>query len=326
MPARLHAPVEDRAGGSTAWRSGPRGSEHVLRGQRARRIVQDIERRRYLVPSRWAPPTRAWDVAAAPDGLTVYATSFYDGRRSSLAGIQVSKNAGSTWTHPAITPPAGCDADRAAQPSAFGIALRPGTNEALAGTNCGIARTTDGGNTWVQFDPTPTNGVDPNNVWDLVALPGGQTYACGADGLLSSPNGQPTTWTTPVSNMTLGGFCSLAVSPDEPNVVFAAIAANSFRELFNSFGSQFFEGVVTFAAGTATGVTWTAIPHPDGTKPKNRVSFVVTNDRSGPAFDLWLGEGDFWRAPCTAGSSPVLHTGSKSWEHQLERSVHCRTA
>ncbi len=37
-------------------RIGPRGSEHVLRGQGARRIVQDIERRRYLVPSRWAPP------------------------------------------------------------------------------------------------------------------------------------------------------------------------------------------------------------------------------------------------------------------------------
>jgi hypothetical protein len=280
-------------------------------------------------------PTRTWDVAAAPGGQTVYATSFYDGRQSSLAGIEVSTDGGVTWTHPTVTPPAGCSPARAAQPSAFGIALRPGTAEALVGTNCGIARFD--GTTWVQFDPTD-NGVAPNNVWDLVALAGGRTYACGDDGLLYSSDGKPTTpWTVlgfpnpatakPPLSQPFGGFCSLAVSPDEPNVVIAAFASLfGFQEIVVDGASGFFEGEVTFSDGTATGVNWSPIPHPDTNigGGKARMPFVVTNDRSTvdvgagpqPGFDLWFGEGNLIRVPCVTGNTPRCTTDTTKWSPQ----------
>src|SRR6266511_1561971 len=114
-------------------------------------------------------PTRTWDVAAAPGGLKVYSTSFYDGRIDSLSGIEVSRDGGPTWAHPDISAPSTCSDVRTIQPSAFGIALRPGTDEVLVGTNCGIARSTTSGDAWTQFDPTPSDGVT-NSVWDVVAL------------------------------------------------------------------------------------------------------------------------------------------------------------
>ncbi len=256
-------------------------------------------------------PTRTWDVAAAPGGLKVYSTSFYDGRIDSLSGIEVSRDGGPTWAHPDISAPSTCSDVRKIQPSAFGIALRPGTDEVLVGTNCGIARSTTSGDAWTQFDPTPSDGVT-NSVWDVVALPGGQTYACGDDGLLSSPDGQ--TWTNlgkPRSD--LGGFCSLAISPDEPNVVFVAFASPFFGELFAAFSGDFFEGLVQFSAGgNATSVSWSPIPHPDASfikdgqgNPvrKSRVPFVVTNKRSA-GFDLWLGDGNLFRVPCATPATP----------------------
>ncbi|HTG93276.1 MAG TPA: hypothetical protein VL866_11850 [Pyrinomonadaceae bacterium] len=275
-------------------------------------------------------PTRTWDVAAVPGGQTVYATSFFDGRVDSVAGLQVSKDGGSTWTAPlspndasAVPAPPGCDPLRAAQPSAFGIALRPGTTEVLVGTNCGIARSTDGGNHWVRFDPT-SNAVLPNSVWDVVALPGGQTYACGDDGLLFSTDGQ--TWNTPLSPnrppTAVGGFCSLAVSPEEPNVIFVVFANldnAGFGELFGAGGSEFYEGRINF--GTSS-VLWTRLPdavvpptYPDDIPTnspavndrKGRVPFVVTNDRAS-GYDVWVGEGSLWRIPCTTPPDGALTT------------------
>jgi uncharacterized repeat protein (TIGR01451 family) len=289
-------------------------------------------------------PTRTWDVAAVPGGQTVYATSFFDGRVDSVAGLQVSKDGGSTWSAPlspnaasAAPAPPECDPLRAAQPSGFGIALRPGTTEVLVGTNCGIARSTDGGSHWVRFDPT-SNAVLPNSVWDVVALAGGQTYACGDDGLMFSSDGQ--TWTTPANNRpptAVGGFCSLAVSPEEPNVIFVVFANldnAGFGELFGAGGSEFYEGRINFGASS---VMWTRLPaavappcpldslgkpispciptYPDDIPTnapavndrKGRVPFVVTNDRAS-GYDVWVAEGSLWRIPCTTPPDGALTT------------------
>ena len=53
-------------------------------------------------------PMATWDVEVDPTNSNrVYATSFYDGRVNSRAGINVSTDGGTTWTHPATaTPPA----------------------------------------------------------------------------------------------------------------------------------------------------------------------------------------------------------------------------
>ena len=52
-------------------------------------------------------PTVTWDVEVSRvNAQRVYATSLYDGRVSSIAGINVSNDGGVTWTHPATATPA----------------------------------------------------------------------------------------------------------------------------------------------------------------------------------------------------------------------------
>jgi hypothetical protein len=166
-------------------------------------------------------PTLTWDVAVASGGQRVFATSFYEGRVDLTAALQVSTDGGSTWEGRLPAAPPTCPADRASQPSGFGIAIRPGSSEVLVGTNCGLARTTDGGDHWARFDPTPDDAA--GSVWDVIALPGGRTYACGDDGLLVSPSGGAESWVALKEKPpgATGGFCSLAVSPEESYVVFA---------------------------------------------------------------------------------------------------------
>jgi hypothetical protein len=255
--------------------------------------------------------TQTWDVAAAPGGQRVYATSFFEGRLNSMIGLEVSKDGGATWSEPTVAAPANCPAARATQPSAFGIALRPGTSEVLVGTNCGLARSTDRGDTWERFDPLP--GGSANSIWDVVALPDGRTYACGDEGLLTSPDGADSNWQNLGKPSPFpGGFCSLAVSPDQPNVIFVVFASPVlFGDLFLGNNGTFFEGRIDY--GTATpAVTWTEIPYPDISRKKQRVPFVATNKRT-YGFDLWMGDGSLWRVPCTAESTPSCTTDRTQW-------------
>jgi hypothetical protein len=238
-------------------------------------------------------PTKTWDVAVDPYGDIVYATSLYDGRVHSLAGIEVSGDGGQTWTHPPMTPPLSCSAGRRRQPSAFGIAIRPNaSNEVLAGTNCGIARSEDHGGAWEIIDPTPaTPGV--RSVFDVVALPGGLTYACGQDGVMRSPNGKTGWQKLPApldSSGRYAGYCSMAVHPDFPQAIFVVFARTTyFDSIFDIRQSAYF-------ASLDGGQTWSTVPHPDGSGPK-RVPMVAVNRRS-DGLDVWLGAGNLFRMPC----------------------------
>jgi photosystem II stability/assembly factor-like uncharacterized protein len=270
-------------------------------------------------------PTTTWDVAVEPGGQRVFATSFNEGRVDTAAPLQVSTDGGLTWSGRLPAAPSTCDPARAAQPSAFGIALRPGTSEVLVGTNCGLVVSNQAGDkgTWTRFDPTPDDD-EPSPVWDIVALPGGKTYACGDDGLLVSNDGQPgPSWkkleSTPPTPLP-GGFCSLAVSPDDSNVVFVVFARGSFGgdgfavgccEFPPGTGAEFFEGHID---ADKASVALTPLPYPDdiySPKPdpypntvtkKGRVPFVVTNKRS-QGYDLWVGDGSLWRVPCVPDQS-----------------------
>ena len=276
-------------------------------------------------------PNMTWDVAVELGALRVYATSFYDGREDPLTGIQLSTNGGQTWARPTIDAPAECTTDRENQPSAFGIGLRPGSGgEVLVGTNCGIARSTDHGVSWVQFDPTPADGK-ANSIWDLAALASGRTYACGDDGLLESPSGAPNTWTLlgkPTSTLwgTLGGYCSVAVSPDEPSVVYVVFANAFVGDIVTARFPELFEWR-TDEVVVPPAVNWTQLPYPDDvTNPlrdrKSRTPVVATNDRTAgfdPAdpsegWDLWFGDGSLWRIPCHTGQTPRCTTDKTRWD------------
>ena len=252
-------------------------------------------------------PVAAWDVEVDPTSSNrVYATSFFDGRATSRAGINVSTDGGVTWQHPATaTPPANfCfNETRRAEPAAFGIAVDPAnSNRVFIGTNCGLAVSTNAGGTWAFVDPTP--GDRARNVWDVVVHDGGIIDVCGDDGHLRSINGGAT-WTTATSQPLTAGRCSLAVSPDEPYVLFAVVGTSIFE---SDDGGQTWP--VTYANPSAQG----------------RIPFVATNQRAGTTYDLWFGDVRLHRGTCTT-PSPAAPGGAQrcnasgGWAGPFTRSV-----
>lgn len=233
-------------------------------------------------------PTSTWDVEVDPQSSNrVYATSFYDGRVASRSGINVSTDGGVSWTHPATaTPPAGfCDTEtRRAEPAAFGISVDPANpNHVFVGTNCGLAISTDRGATWSFVDPTPTDRA--TTIWDVVVHDGGIIDVCGDDGHLRSTSGGAR-WTTASTIHLMSARCSLAVSPDEPYVLFA-VAGTTISESDDG--------------GQSWPITYVN-PNGQAGNRDGRIPFVATNQRSGATYDLWFGDIELFRGTCTTPS------------------------
>ncbi|MBP7776336.1 MAG: choice-of-anchor D domain-containing protein [Acidobacteria bacterium] len=252
-------------------------------------------------------PTVTWNIEVDPSSSNrLYATSFYDGRVTSRSGINVSTDAGVTWTHPAsAVPPAGfCDSDtRRTEPAAFGIAVDPSnTNRVWIGTNCGLAMTTNAGVTWTFLDPTP--GDTAGDVTDVIVHNGGIIDVCGDDGHLRSTNGG-TTWTTAPAVPLPSGQCSLAVSPDESYVLYAVVGTSIFE---SDDGGQTWPG--TYANPNAQG----------------RIPFIATNQRAGNSYDLWFGDVQLHRGTCTTPAAPAQGgaqrcNASPAWAGPFTRGV-----
>jgi photosystem II stability/assembly factor-like uncharacterized protein len=250
-------------------------------------------------------PMVTWDVEVDPSNSNrIYATSFYDGRVNSLAGINVSTDGGTTWTHPATAsspPPPYTTLNRSQEPSAFGISIDPSnTNNVYVGTNTGLAISNNAGVTWRYVDPTPGDVAD--NIWDVVVHNGGIIDIVGDDGHYRSTDGG-TTWTTGTTGPLLpAGRASIAVSPDESYVLFAVVGTSLFQT-------------------TNAGDSWSRMTNP---RPQGRIPFVATNKRSGRNFDLWLGDVSLWRASCTTPATPAIgganRAPSNTWSAGFTRS------
>jgi hypothetical protein len=231
-------------------------------------------------------PTRLSNVQASPsDPNLVIATSIYDGRVNSFAGINVSRDGGATWTKPAsATPPAGfCSGlNNTNEPAAFGIAFDPeDATHIFVGTNCGLAKSTDAGLTWTFINPGPGAST---RVVGIIVHDGGIIDTCGFGGHRRSINGGAS-WTGPLPGGTPlpSSNCSIATSPDESGVLFATAGTRVF-ETDNGGGSWNTEFV--------------------NPKPQGRVTFLTTNKRQGRNFDLWFGDVEMFRASCVTPAAP----------------------
>lgn len=243
-------------------------------------------------------PQATWDVEFNPSNANVMvATSLFDGKTVSDAGINVSRDGGVTWAVPATARPDAGDCQLAvdrAEPGAFGIAFDPAdTSNIYVGTSCGLAMSTDNGVTWDFVDPTPGDGGGLRVV-DVLVHNGGIIDICGEEGHMRSTDGGATF--NAGSTTEPGGTCSLAVSPDEQDV------------LFMSVGTRIFES-------RNGGGSWpTEFSNPG---PQGRIPFVRVNDRTGNAFDLWYGDTQLFRAPCTTPTNTASNAqrcpGSGSW-------------
>ena len=248
-------------------------------------------------------PVIGWDVEVDPTNpARVYATSWYDGRVDSIAGINVSTDEGVTWTHPASayplpalegtaqdnTPDAGysCVNSRT-EPSAFGISIRPGAaSPVVVGTRCGVAISTDSGATWAFRDPNPATG-GANVIWDTFVHPDGTTIdVCGVGGHFRSIDGG-TTWAGGTGGLP-SGRCSISVSPDESYVLFVVASDNRVYESDNA------------------GATWTSL---GSNGAQGRIPFIVTNQRADVGttnrFDVWYADTQLFRGACTTPSPPA---------------------
>lgn len=230
-------------------------------------------------------PVATWDVEVDPENANrVYATSRYDGRVGSRAGINVSTDAGATWQRPVSTvPPADfCQSEvRREEPAAYGIAVDPDSPaDVYVGTNCGLAISNDRGVSWRFVDPTPDDPAD--NIWDVLVHDDGIIDLCGDLGHARSTDGGAT-WAQATSDPLPSGVCSLTVSPEESYVLFAVT------------GTMLFES-------DDGGQSWpVAYVNPS---PQGRIPFFAVNDRAGNGFDLWFGDTSLHRASCTTPDPP----------------------
>jgi len=232
-------------------------------------------------------PVVTWDVEVQPTNPNVViATSFFDGRVNSLAGINVSTDGGQSWSKPTTaTPPVTFNTTvvRRNEPAAFGICFDPDNPQNVyVGTNTGLAISNNAGLTWRFIDPTPADIAD--NIWDVIIHHNGMIDLVGDDGHQRSVDGG-ITWTTATpGNGIPSGMSSIAMSPDESYVLFAVV------------GLRIFES-------DDGGNTWpTEITNP---RPQGRIPFVAVNDRAGNDYDLWFGDVQLHRATCTTPQPPA---------------------
>lgn len=228
-------------------------------------------------------PMLTIDVETAPKGSVVYASSLYDGRVNSVAGINVSNDGGSTWIKPPTSlPPAGFCSQAAAnsEPSATGIAVNVEDPSAVyIGTNCGLAISNDYGASWSYSNPFAPAAAGV--IWDVVVHHGGIIDVCGQIGSARSTDGGAS-WT--IGSLPTGR-CSIAASPHEEDVIFA------------SRGTQVYES-------DDGGVNWTNLGTPDSRR-QGRIPFVETNARNEKEFDLWYGDVRLYRGACTSNPGGV---------------------
>jgi photosystem II stability/assembly factor-like uncharacterized protein len=270
-------------------------------------LYKSLDAGRNWFPLEGHLPVATWDIAVDPTNPNkVYATSFYDGRVNSLAGINFSSDGGNTWVHPPTAvppPPPYTSQTRSDHPSAFGIAIDPDNpQDVYIGTIAGLAITHDAGATWQYVDPTPANAA--TTIWDVAVHHGGIIDLVGNDGHRRSIDGGAN-WTTASSSPLPGGRSSIAVSPDESYVLFAVV------------GTTLYES----DNGGASWPTMFANPSAQG-----RVPFTVTNQRAGSAFDLWFGDVGLWRTTCTTPASPAPggapRCPTNSWTPSLTSGAH----
>lgn len=241
-------------------------------------------------------PTRGWDVQVDPSNVNrVFATSWYDGRATSLSGIQVSQDAGATWSKPgSATPPTTLPcANPRDEGRAYDIAVRPDAPaNVYVGTSCGLAISSDSGATWTFVDADDAAGT-ADDVWDVAVQAGGPTGqgiidVCGDERHFRSTDGGAT-WTGGSTGLP-AGRCALDVSPDESYVLFVYAADNNIYESDDA------------------GATWTQLGAPERRR-QGRVPFVATNQRSDSGgnnvFDLWTSDVSLFRAGCTTPASPA---------------------
>lgn len=261
-------------------------------------------------------PTVTWDVKVDPrNSQRVYATSHYDGRAvNPQSGISVSNDAGNTWTavNIATLNPLVCrGAQRKNEPGGWQISINPSnTQTVFAGTNCGLARSLDGGGSWTFIDPSP--GDNAEQIYAVLSHGRQIVDVIGDNGHFRS-NDNGGSWTAvgagpgPVPANS-GPQNSITVSPAESYVLFAENGTNIWES----------------DDGGTTWPTSLTLPLRDGkSNVQGRVPFIKTNQLSSSTqFDIWYGDVNLFKTtattPSTATPGGAPRAPLNSWSNKQD--------
>lgn len=243
------------------------------------------------------PALFAIDVAFAPDGLTVIATTARDNRVVNGGGIWVSRDGGYSWFKPATaTPPVGgriLERIGGAEIS-FAPDIR---GRVYAGTDYGVAISDDNGASWTHTILDPATSVDDDRMQDLalsvLALPGDRALATSRRGVYMKNPGVRT-WTQIRAGYFANGFKMMDVSPLDADKVF----------ILQDYNTLFLFEVASSS--------WTTLALPGGV---SRAPFVrVSRSNAGPdAIDIWYGAGTVLRRATRTGIAAIRSTAPGDW-------------
>jgi hypothetical protein len=265
------------------------------------------------------PVPSARDILFDPqDPSILIASGQFNGQRPNGGGIWVSNTGGATWFKPPTSNPA-CNTEA----STFGVAIPndPAAHgNVYVATSCGIAVSTNSGNTWSHVDPCRASDAsycgDNATYWDVEArVVGGnvQLDVCGDEGYFRSPDGGAT-WSVPDAAsparwMAGGSFnpCNVATAPADPNTVYlanyAGVSPSGFcisRLMENSAGGA--PGMWTDMGVTASNCRdpW-VVTHPDLAGNPNR-------------FRVYFGDTQrLLEQRCNAATTPRCTPGAANW-------------
>ena len=246
----------------------------------------------------------ARDIVYSPDGNTLVATIMRDNQVVNGGGIYVSRDDGATWSRPTTAiPPA--STRTLARTGAWGVSFAPDiAGRIYAGTDYGVAMSSDNGVTWnhTALDPTGPRHDDrlQDAAFSLLALPGDRAIATTRRGVfMKAPNSS--TWTR-IRNGNFGfadGFKMLDVSPLDADKVFIL---------------QNYNTLLLFEVASNTFTTLT-LPGGNSRGPFVRVSLSA----AGPnAIDIWVGAGVKLLKVTRNSIADVRTTVSTDWR-QLHR-------
>ena len=180
--------------------------------------------------------------------------------------------------------------------------IRANADRVFVGTNCGLAISTDNGATWTFVDPTPGERAD-RRVGRR--RPPRRHHRPVRRRRPSALDRRRRHLDTPRPLPLPGGRCSIAASPDEAYVLFAAVGTTIFET-------------------DDGGATWPARTPIRRRRAASRSSPPTSGTRAG--FDLWFGDVRLHRGTCTtpnpaAAGGAQRCTASAAWAGPFTRSV-----
>ena len=256
-------------------------------------------------------PFRMADAVYAPSNASiVLASTFKNGDTQKRGGLWRSTDGGTTWSQPASA------AALCAQPfSAWGIAFEPSSTFVYAGTDCGVALSSDQGATWtlVAASPSPAVALVATHAAATgtldVCAPNGHTRYTRTGSTMAVANG-PTALGGTVGGCRTPWIHDLAGTPGDPNVVFAMDTVVTTTLCGATVPKP--KTVWQLFRTTDGGANWAAAD-PAGIMCPSRPPQVATHASSSGVpgeFDIYFSGGlDTQRRTCTSGGGGNRCTG-----------------